>query len=273
MSGQLMHASQAVNREIQRLYWRGQILGRSRKQIERLVTHPDLDYELAWAAATSWVQDPRTGRSLRMPTISGGSGAGLGTYAECIYSNPTVGTAKNTFTTEFAINDTAGMGPQPVLPAFYFSPQAGLNKSVRIVGRVVQLGTGSTPPTWQVIHRWNPVVTPANPPTGPNIGGMPAGVTGTTTTNTLWESELDTQLTLFGAPGNNSTIRGLGMVFAPTGFVSPFSAQLFGGGASPGTVATFDFSLLNTLTYGVVCGTSLAANQVQLLQLIVIGLN
>lgn len=250
-----------------------QILRFDPHDMERALTHRDLEWEMERASLYSYVWDYQKREMVRLPKIQGGSGLGTGTYAELMYSNAAAGTAKNTFTTEFQINDTAAMGPAPVIPAFYFAPQVGLSKTIRIVADVIQLGTGSTPPTWQVIHRFNPVVTPAVPPTGPNVGGMTAGVTGTTTASTLWRSELDVQLTLLGAAGNNSTLRGTGMVWSPTGFVSPFMAALLGGGASPGTVATFDFSLLNTLTYGVVCGTSLAANQVQLISLMMIGLN
>jgi hypothetical protein len=184
-----------------------------------------------------------------------------------------VGTAKNTFTTEFQINDTAGMGPVFTLPAFFFVPGNAAGKTLRIVARGVQLGTGSTPPTWLWTFRFNPVVTPANPPTGPIIGGGAAAVTGTTTTNSLWEAEFDVQLTIEGAAGNNSTLRGLGFVTSPRGLVSPFGQDLFGGAASPGTVATFDLSLLNSLTVGMTCGTSLGANQMQLLDLLVMSLN
>src|SRR5437867_1085239 len=122
------------------------------QNLERRVLHRDLDYELECAASYRYKRD-RWGRVVRVPHMRGASGLGLGTYAEMIYSNPTAGTAKNTFTTEFQINDTAAMGPVPVIPAFYFSPQAGLNKTLRIIGDVIQLGTASTPPTWQVIHR------------------------------------------------------------------------------------------------------------------------
>lgn len=248
------------------------------RMMEQEAHHRDLDYERERAGWYTYRRHPKSGLVLRVPNIdisdrARRSGLGLGTYAEMMYSNPTVGTAKNTFTTEFQINDTAGMGPVFTLPASYINPQAGLNKTIRIIASVIQLGTASTPPTWQVIHRWNPVLTPAVPPTGPNIGGMTAGVTGTVTASSLWRSELDVQCTLLGAAGNNSTLRGTGMLWSPTGFVSPFMAALLGGGASPGTVATFDWSLANTLTYGVVCGTSLAANQVQLISLMVIGLN
>lgn len=241
--------------------------------MERQYLAKDLDFELDRARWYRYALDPGNGQTVRLPRMGGGSGLGLGSYAELMYSNTAAGTAKNTFTTEFQINDTAAMGPVFTLPAQYFNPQASLGKTIRIIGNVIQLGTASTPPTWQVIHRFNPVVTPAVPPTGPNIGGMTAGVTGTTTASTLWRSELDVQLTSMGAAGNNSTLRGTGMVWSPTGFVSPFFAALLGSGASPGTVATFDWSLLNALTYGVVCGTSLAANQVQLVSLMVIGLN
>lgn len=239
--------------------------------MEQQIIKPDYDLELDRASWYRYAQ--RDGKVVRVPRIGGGSGLGLGSYTEMMYSNVAAGAAKNTFTTEFQINDTAAMGPVFTLPAQYFNPQAAIGKTIRIIGSVIQLGTASTPPTWQVIHRFNPVVTPAVPPTGPNIGGMTAGVTGTVTASTLWRSELDVQLTIMGAAGNNSTLRGTGMVWSPTGFVSPFMAALLGGGASPGTVATFDWSLLNALTYGVVCGTSLAANQVQLVSLMVLGLN
>lgn len=260
--------------------------------MEQQAIKKDLDFEIDRAKWYRYIRDPKTGqpeRVLRSELIGGFgapaqfgshsksqarfSGLGLGSYAEMMYSNIAAGTAKNTFTTEFQINDTAAMGPVFTLPAQYFNPQAGIGKTVRIIGSVIQLGTASTPPTWQLIHRFNPVVTPAIPPTGPNIGGMTTGVTGTTTASTLWRSELDVQMTIMAAAGGSSTMRGTGMVWSPTGFVSPFMAALLGSGASPGTVATFDWSLSNTLTYGVVCGTSLAANQVQLVSLMVLGLN
>jgi hypothetical protein len=240
---------------------------RTSKDIERAVTHLDVDYELARAKRHRWLRDPMTG--LHLPYEHRHSGL-TGTYAEVIYSNPLAFTAKNTFTAEFQINDQgANTGPPPTIPAYFFMPGQARGKTLRIVARGLELGTGSTPPTWTMTMRLNPVVTPANPPTGPIIG-ISNALTGTTTTNSLWEAELDVQLTLEGAPGNNSTLRGLGSWFSSTGFASPFGSMLWGGAVnSVGTVATYDLSLLNTLT----CGTSLAANQMQLLQLLVLGLN
>ena len=241
------------------------------RELEHRITHPDFDLELDQARKYRFVRDPDTGLVFPLKTVSGGSGL-TGTWGELIYGNTTAGTPKNTFTSEFSINDVVGMGAMPVLPAYFFNP-GRLGQAIRVVARGIQLGTGSTPPTWLFNFRLNPVVTPANPPTGPIIAGMPAAITGTTTASTLWEAEFDAQFTIAGAPGNSSTIRGLGCIYSTRGFVSPFGGDLFGGGASPGVVATVDYSLLNTLTVGVICGTSLAANQMTLLQLLVFGLN
>jgi hypothetical protein len=240
------------------------------QEMEHSITHLDMDWEIRKAQRERFFWDGlhvQRGRN-----ISGASGL-TNTWAEVLYSNPTVGTAKNTFTTEFQVNDTAGMGPVATLPAWFFLPSRARGQALRVVARGVQLGTGSTPPTWLWTFRLNPVVTPAVPPTGPIIAGGVAAVTGTTTASALWEAEFDVQLTLEGAAGNNSTLRGLGQVTSQRGLVSPFGMDLFGGAASPGTVATFDMSLLASLTVGITCGTSLAANQMQLLQLLVMGLN
>ena len=244
--------------------------GQTEWDIEHSITHPDLDWEIRKAARDRFVWDE--GHVRRIRRIAGGSGL-TNTWTELLYSSPTAGTAKNTFTTEFQVNDTAGMGPVCMLPAWFFLPSRARGQALRVVARGVQLGTGATPPTWLWTFRLNPVVTPAAPPTGPIIAGGVAAITGTTTTNTLWEAEFDVQLILEGAAGNNSTLRGLGQVTSTRGLVSPFGMDLFGGAASPGTVATFDMSLLASLTVGITCGTSLVANQMQLLQLLVMGLN
>lgn len=248
----------------------GLVIARTEKDIERAITHPDLDYELVRAR----MQRPHVldGRVRMLRQVSGASGV-TGTWTELIYGNVSVGTAKNTFTTEFAINDVAGMGPIMTLPPEFFMPSINYGKTLRIVARGVQLGTGSTPPTWLWTFRFNPTLTPAAPPTGPIIAGGAAAITGTTNANSLWEAEFDVQMVTYGGAGNNSTLRGLGLLTSPRGLVSPFGMELFGGAASPGSVATFDWSVANTLTVGLTCGTSLAANQMQLLQLLVMGLN
>lgn len=252
---------------------KGFIVDRSERDIERAITHRDLDEEIARASAYRWERDPATGSAVRVRRVQGASFI-TGTNVELLFSNKFAYTAKNTFTTEFNVADTASGNPLWTLqPGTLFQPGQMAGKAFRVVARGVQLGTGSTPPTWLWTFRMNPTLTPAVPPTGPIVGGGPAAITGTTTANTLWEAEFDVQLTVEGAAGNNSTLRGLGLLCSSRGLVSPFNMDLFGGAASPGTVATFDWSVANTLTTGITCGTSLAANQMQLLQLLVFGLN
>lgn len=244
-------------------------------ELERSITHFDLDREMWLAARKRFVQDGRRVRAIT-PISGGGPTNVSGTVTELIYSNPTVGTAKNTFTTEFQINDTAGMGPIASLPAYFFYPGSSRGKALRVVARGILSTTGT--PTWRWTFRLNPVVTPANPPTGPIIADQTGAMTmvASAVSNKLWEAEFDVQMATEGAAGNNSTLRGLGFINFPGAQVAVANLDiftLFGGSASPGTVATFDHSLLNTLTVGSTCGTSSSSNSIQLLQLLMFGLN
>lgn len=243
---------------------------RTEREIERAITHFDLDYEADRVRRHRWEYDRRSGCVLPVAAVQGGSFV-TGTGTEVLYSNPLAGTAKATFTTEFMINDTTAMGPAPVLPAWFFMPSGSRGKALRIVARGIASVTAT--PTWIWTFRLNPVVTPAVPPTGPNIGSNAAATALSGVTNQLWEAELDVQLTLEAAAGSNSTLRGLGMVLAPGLFTPAASSSIFGSGATPGTVATFDMSLLNTLTVGATCSASSGSNSIQLLQLLVFGLN
>jgi hypothetical protein len=250
---------------------------RSEIEIAKSLSRIDIDRELDRFRHTRFFRDRRNRVRLMRRDRAVRKGSFLtGTVSELLYSNPLVGTAKNTFTTEFQINDTAGMGDIALLPAMFFLPTRGRSQAIRVVARGLLSTTGT--PTWLWTFRLNPTLTPANPPTGPSIAQNPAAITpgNATLTNTLWEAEFDAQMTIQGAPGNNSTIRGLGMVNWPGGGVAlanQANLALFAGGASPGTVATFDWSLLNTLTVGSTCGTSNASNQIQILQLLIFGLN
>ena len=244
---------------------------RTEQEIEHSLTHFDLDRELWEANRRNFVLDRRSGLVLPYRPVRGGGSGLSGSFAECLYSNPLAVTAKASFTTEFMINDTTGMGAAPVLPAFFFWPGKARGKHVRIVARGIASVTGT--PTWVWTFRLNPVVTPAVPPTGPNVGSDSAATALSGVTNQLWEAELDVQFRLEGAPGNNSTLVGLGLVSAPGLFTPAATSSLFGGSASPGTVATFDYSLLNTLTVGSTCSASSASNSIQLLQLFVYDMN
>lgn len=235
-------------------------------ELERRITHLDLDEELWRAARHRYVVD--RGRVLRVPTIGGASFL-TGTQVECIYSNSTPGTAKNTFTTEAVINDTAGMGPQPILPAYFWQPSAnlGVGRALRITARGIYSTTSA--PTWQTFVRLGGAASTA----GANIGSTASTALGSTQTNLIWEFEMDAQLTVAGAEGANSTIRGLGIFTAALTASTSVALAIFGGAASPGTVATVDISITNHINFDAACGTSNASNSIQLLQLLVQGLN
>lgn len=237
-------------------------------ELERLLSEPIDPEREAWRAARKrYIL--RNGVVLPVRTVGGASFL-TGTQSELIYSNPLVGTAKNTFTVEAQINDTAGMGPQPILPPYFFLPSRGRSQAIRITARGIRTDVVTTP-TWQLFCRFN---TSGGAITGPNVGSHAATqISATAATNLLWEFEEDIQLTLEGAAGGNSTMRGLGFANYQATTTATLALQIFGGGATPGTVATFDMSTTTYITISAACGTSSASNSIQLLQLLVQGLN
>lgn len=190
-----------------------------------------------------------------------------GTSAECIYANTASGTAKNTFTTEVQINDVAGMGAQAALPPYFWAPGPyGIGKTVRVIARGILSSTGT--PTYTFSLRLGA----AGSTTAAIVLGSAALTTGSGVTNQLWEFEGDVIMRAMGAAGANSTVQGLGLLQCG-GLASPFSYGLFGGAASPGTVATVDTSIENFFNFNVACSASSASNTITLLQLEVWGLN
>ncbi len=191
-----------------------------------------------------------------------------GTNVEVIYANTAPGTAKNTFTSEVTINDTAGMGAQASLPPFFFqsTPQT-TGKALRIVGRGILSSTGT--PTYTFTCRLGT----AGSTSAAILLGSAALTTGSGVTNQLFDFQGDVVIQApAGAAGANTTARGTGLVTSP-GLASPFMGALFGGAATPGTVATVDTSITNYINFNVACSASSASNTITLLQLMVFGLN
>lgn len=190
-----------------------------------------------------------------------------GTNTELIYMNTSPGTAKNTFTTEVQINDTAGMGVQAHLPPDFWLPnQTSLGKAIRVVARGILSSTAT--PTYTFTLRLGA----AGSTTAAIVLGSAALTTGSTVTNQVWEFEGDIILKAIGAAGANSTVQGQGLLTSP-GLASPFVYALWAGAASPGTVATVDTSITNFFNFNVACSASSASNTITLQQLVVIGLN
>lgn len=238
------------------------------KRLEKVLSEP-LDPEREAFEALSHMYDLHRGRVVKRSTHWDGPGSFLtGTNVETIYSNETVGTARNTFAIEGVQNDVAGMGPQPVLPPYFFLPgPQSKGRAIRIVARGIYSTTSN--PTFTFTGRLGAAASTA----ASIIGQTGAIVHGTTQTNLLWEAEFDVQLTIPGGVGANSTVRGLGQYTMGLTTLTIGGGQILGGGASPGTVATIDISITNYININANCGTSSASNIYQLLQLIVMGLN
>lgn len=192
-----------------------------------------------------------------------------GTNVETIYSNDLAGTARNTFSVEGVQNDVLGMGPQPVIPPWFFLPGGQTKgRALRVVARGIYSSTAT--PTFTFTGRIGAIASI----TASIMGGTGAITAGSTQTNLLWEAEFDVQLTLPGTvSGANSTLRGLGQYTMGLTSTTIGGGQIFGGAASPGTVATFDMSITNYININANCSASSGSNIYQLLQLIVMGLN
>lgn len=189
-----------------------------------------------------------------------------GTSCELLYASTAVGTAKASFTSEALINDTAGMGVQYHLPDDFWMPnQNQTGRGIRIVARGILSATGT--PTYTFTIRAGP----AGSTTAAILLGTNAQTTVSGPTNVMWELEGDIILTAIGATGNNSTVRGIGML--KSAGLATLLMQAYGGGASPGTVATLDTSINNYINVNVACSASSASNSVTLQQLLVFGLN
>jgi hypothetical protein len=185
-----------------------------------------------------------------------------GTVTELLYASTSPGTAKNTFTTEALINDTAGMGVQAHLPVDFLSVPG--RSGIRILARGILSSTAT--PTYTPTIRLG-----ASGTSGPIVLGGAALTTGSGVSNQFFEIEGDVILKTLGAAGANSTVVGTGRIISPG--LATTIAVLYGGAATPGTVATVDTSIVNYINVDVACSASSASNTITLQQLLVWGLS
>jgi len=193
-----------------------------------------------------------------MPNITG-------TVVELIYANTSSGTAQNTFTAERTMNDTAGMGERPVIPPYYFAPNAGVGSGIRIKAAGIVSSTGTPTYTWTIRFGSN----------GSTTAVIALGTTTLTTgsgiSNVHWSLEGDVILRTLATAGASSTIQGIGTLVCG-GLASPFIYAAYGNATQPGTVATFDPSITNYVNVNIACSASSSSNTITLLQLEVFGL-
>jgi hypothetical protein len=201
--------------------------------------------------------------------VEGGSFI-TGTSEELIYANLASGTAKNTFTTEVGINDTAGMGAVAHVPVDFWTNSNVPGRVLKITASGIVSSTGT--PTFTFTTR---VGTQLNI-TAAIIAGTAALTTASGAANGFWRCEALVVLTVIGAAGANSTVRGTGQHTAGSNaFTTNAGSNFYNAGASATapSVATVDTSITNYINFNVACSASSASNGVTLHQLIVEGLN
>jgi hypothetical protein len=183
-----------------------------------------------------------------------------GTQSELFYVSQATATQLNTFTTEDNLQKTL---PPVIIPAGFFGAE-GKSLRIRAAG---QLGTTSGPTfTWSIR-----LLTSTTWSAG-GIGFSTAALTaGTTQTLAPWF--LDAQITLrtLGIAAA-STIMVMGEVRGPLALASPFAGTIPANNTTI-TNATVDNSLTYFLFLSAACGTSNAANLIQLTGLNVYGEN
>jgi hypothetical protein len=209
------------------------------------------------------LQTPMRMRASR--TARGGLGL---SFSELLYANRASFTAKASFTTEIAINDTA-IEAQAQLPPWYISPSVRLPAGLRFVARGIMGTQNVAAQAFTLTCRLGAAASI----TAVIVLGSPAVSMTQNLTNKLWEFEGDVIIRTLGTTGATGTGNGLGIWSAPAIMPSPFVAELFGSAAQPGTFTTYDPSITNFVNFNATCGTSNAANTIQLLQLLVQALN
>jgi hypothetical protein len=191
-----------------------------------------------------------------------------GSVTELLYASIASGATLSNFTTEALLNTTATMGVQPHLPPDFFLPnQTQVGRGIRVVARGV-LSTFSTAPTLQFNLRGG---TAGNVSSAPLMAGTAANTYANSLSAVPWEFEVDLILAAIAAAGGNSTIKAMGIL--SIGGLAGSGWAIWGGGSSPGTVATLDTSVTNYMNFTCTCGSANAATSVTLQQLLIHGLN
>jgi hypothetical protein len=180
------------------------------------------------------------------------------TQPELYYSFSAPGTALNTFTTEASL---MGGYPIPQIPATFFNKLGQLSSSMKIraYGNVSDT---TVAPTFTLAPRLQ------TSPTSYSTSALgwtttPTAMAAASLTNAWWQLDMDVILRSIAAGAATSTISAFGTLTGP-GFASP-------GGSLPATNTTSVVSTLDVtgatsyyFTLGAACGTSNAANAIQL---------
>lgn len=191
-----------------------------------------------------------------------------GTVTELLYASSAAGATLSSWTTETLLNSTATMGVQANIPPNFWFPNGNqVGRGIRVTARGI-LSTTSSGPAYTFNLRGGAT---NNTSTTPILAGTAANTIAANLTNVVWEFTTDIILQTIGASGANSTVRSVGTL--TIGGLAASAWPIWGGGASPGTVATVDTSIVNYLNLTATSNASNASNAVTLSQLLVFGLN
>jgi hypothetical protein len=191
-----------------------------------------------------------------------------GTNVELLYSTYTAGTAV-TAAAETNLNNTSAMGTQALLPGSFLTFPPTSRRSIRVVAKGIITTAASSQGNLTMTLRGTTAA-------GGVSGGTVLAATAVTAlaasaSNNFWRFEADI---VFNDSSGAATMggRGVGEFTSYKGLASPFTAEVWGGSAQPGTFTGVDQT--SPLYFNMNATFSAAAtNSIQLLQMFVYGLN
>jgi hypothetical protein len=184
---------------------------------------------------------------------------------ELIYSSVATGTQLNTFTTEDNLQKTL---PHVIIPAGFFNPaNGGTGKGIRVRANGRAGATGTPTFTWTVRLLTSTTWSAAG------VAWSTAAATVAAVTLAPWQLDLDIICRSVGTGGAaNTTLAGMGVV--STGLLIGTNGGTFTIPTSnTAFTASIDSSVTQYLYLSAACGTSNAANLIQLEMLKVYGEN
>jgi hypothetical protein len=189
------------------------------------------------------------------------------TKPEVLYANIAQGTQLATFTTEASL---MGGLLECEIPALYFLNNTSVGRTLRIraSGR---LGTTTTGPTFQWFIRLFTHGTAFSAGGGILLGSSPALTAAVSQTLAPWFLDADIVMQNVN-PGATSQISTMGEVRSYKGLVSPFGGSIPDNNVNP-QISTYDRNATYDLYLSVACGTSNAANLINLQQMKLYGEN
>ena len=187
-----------------------------------------------------------------------------GTQNEVLYSYANASTNLATFTAEDNLQKTF---PPVIIPAGFFLNAGATGKTLKIKA-AGQLGTTSAPTfTWSIRLLTSTTWSAA----GILLGSSAALTAGTTQTLAPWFLDVDVTLRTLSI-GGASTVVTMGQVSGPLALASPFAGTIPANNTTV-TATTVDNSVQYYLFLSAACGTSNAANLINLQSLKVYGEN